>query len=159
MGTMVGKFAVWMLAAAAGRYLTAEVPGLMQTAAAQLDLNNGVNPWQSIKERASGTQPHLAFVFTPVVCRCGQERGLPRSSFSRSLAARRPGSNDLLRIYFVTQRDEVDYNLAYIGSDFSAPKPGYFDKAYINALFEYAYQQARRGYPWQKEPPLLASQR
>jgi hypothetical protein len=65
----------------------------------------------------------------------------------------------LLRIYFVTQRDEVDYNLAYIGSDFSAPKPGYFDKAYMNALFEYAYQQARRGYPWQKEPPLLASNR
>ena len=29
----------------------------------------------------------------------------------------------------------------------------------MNALFDYAYQQARRGYPWQKEPPLLASHR
>jgi len=69
------------------------------------------------------------------------------------------GSNDLLRIYFISQRDGVDYNLAYIGSDFSAPKPGYFDRGYMNALFDYAHQQARRCYPWQKEPPLLASQR
>jgi len=66
------------------------------------------------------------------------------------------GSNDLLRIYFVTQRDHVDYNLAFIGSDFSAPRTGQFDKAYMNALFDYAYQQAKRGYPWRKVPPVLA---
>jgi predicted patatin/cPLA2 family phospholipase len=66
------------------------------------------------------------------------------------------GSNDLLRIYFVTQRDGVDYNLAYIGRDFSTPHPGDFDKAYMNALFDYGYQQARHGYPWRKVPPILA---
>ena len=67
------------------------------------------------------------------------------------------GSNDLVRIYFITQRDGVDYNLAYIGSDFSAPRAGDFDKAYMNALFDYAYQQARHGYSWKKAPPILAS--
>jgi hypothetical protein len=66
------------------------------------------------------------------------------------------GSNDLLRIYFVTQRDGVDYNLAYIGRDFSAPRAGEFDKVYMNALFDYGYQQARHGYPWRKVPPILA---
>ena len=66
------------------------------------------------------------------------------------------GSNDLLRTYFVTQRDGVDYNLAYIGSDFSAPHPADFDKAYMNALFDYGYQQARHGYAWKKVPPMLA---
>lgn len=66
------------------------------------------------------------------------------------------GSNDVLRIYFITQRDGVDYNLAYIGSDFSAPRAGDFDKAYMNALFDYAYQQAREGYRWHKTPPILA---
>ena len=66
------------------------------------------------------------------------------------------GSNDLMRIYFVTQRDGVDYNLAYIGSDFSASRTGEFDKAYMNALYDYGYQQARHGYPWKKVPPLLA---
>jgi predicted patatin/cPLA2 family phospholipase len=67
------------------------------------------------------------------------------------------GSNDLLRIYYTCQRDGVDYNLAYIGSDFSHPEAGDFDKAYMNALFDYAYQQARHGYPWQKVPPILAN--
>ncbi len=63
------------------------------------------------------------------------------------------GANDLMRIYFVTQRDGVAYNLAYIGGDFSAPRTGDFGKAYMNALFDYAYQQARHGYPWKKVPP------
>ncbi len=66
------------------------------------------------------------------------------------------GESDLVRIYFEAQRDSVDYNLAYIGSDFSAPEAGDFDKAYMNALFDYAYQQARHGYPWKKVPPDLA---
>jgi hypothetical protein len=68
------------------------------------------------------------------------------------------GSNDLLRLYFVTQRDNVDYNLAYIGTDFSAPRAGDFDKAYMTALYDYGYQQARHGYPWQKVPPMLRTQ-
>lgn len=66
------------------------------------------------------------------------------------------GLNDVLRIYFVSKLDDIDYNLAYIGSDFSAPRAGDFDKAYMNALFDYAYQQARKGYSWEKEPPMLA---
>jgi predicted patatin/cPLA2 family phospholipase len=66
------------------------------------------------------------------------------------------GMNDVLRIYFVTQRDHVDYNLAYIGSDFSSPRAGDFDQAYMNALFDYAYRQARQGYPWRKTPPISA---
>jgi hypothetical protein len=66
------------------------------------------------------------------------------------------GMNDVLRTYFITQRDGVDYNLAYIGHDFSAPRVGDFDRAYMNALFDYAYQRARRGYDWKKVPPLLA---
>jgi len=65
------------------------------------------------------------------------------------------GTNDVMRIYFVTQRDGVDYNLAYIGADFSAPHPADFDQAYMNALYDYGYQQARVGYPWKKEPPGL----
>jgi hypothetical protein len=65
------------------------------------------------------------------------------------------GRNDVLRTYFVTQRDGVDYNLAYIGSDFSAPKKGEFDQAYMTALYEYGYQQARENREWHKSPPGL----
>jgi hypothetical protein len=70
---------------------------------------------------------------------------------------RASGANDLARIYFVTQRDSVDYNLAYIEGDFTTPHPAKnFDKAYMNAVFNYAYQKARAGYPWRKTPPILA---
>jgi hypothetical protein len=66
------------------------------------------------------------------------------------------GDNDMLRIYFVTQRDGVDYNLAYIGSDFTAERTEDFDRVYMNALFDYAYEQARQGYAWLKSPPTLS---
>jgi hypothetical protein len=66
------------------------------------------------------------------------------------------GSNDLLRVYFITQRDGVDYNLAYIGSDFEMRAAEEFDRAYMKALYDYGHQQAKQGYPWRKEPPMLA---
>jgi hypothetical protein len=73
-----------------------------------------------------------------------------------SVMLRSSGANDLTRIYFVTQRDGVDYNLALIDTDFTVPHPtANFDQAYMNALFDYGYQKARGGYPWQKTPPLL----
>jgi hypothetical protein len=65
------------------------------------------------------------------------------------------GQNDVLRTYFVTQRDGVDYNLAYIGADFKAPKTGEFDQVYMNALYQYGYQQAKSGHAWHKTPPSL----
>lgn len=67
------------------------------------------------------------------------------------------GRNDVLRTYFVTQRDGVDYNLAYIGSDFSAPKSGEFDQSYMRALYDYGYREALAGREWHKMPPGLAS--
>ena len=66
------------------------------------------------------------------------------------------GVNDVLRVYFVTQRDGVDYNLAYIGTDFvTAPKTGEFDQSYMRALYAYGFQQAKEGRSWHKTPPGL----
>jgi hypothetical protein len=65
------------------------------------------------------------------------------------------GIGDLYRIYATTQRDGLDFNLAYIGSDFSAPRTGDFDTTFMKALFDYGYQLARNGYPWKKLPPGL----
>ncbi|MEI7874535.1 MAG: patatin-like phospholipase family protein [Alphaproteobacteria bacterium] len=65
------------------------------------------------------------------------------------------GQNDVLRTYFVSQRDGVDYNLAYIGADFSAPKAGEFDQAYMQALYAYGFQEGRDGKAWHKLPPGL----
>lgn len=61
--------------------------------------------------------------------------------------------NDLYRIYLITQRDSVDYNLAYIGDDFEMPYKGPFDEGYMNTLFEHGYRMGAAGYPWKKTPP------
>lgn len=66
------------------------------------------------------------------------------------------GYNDTLRLYSTSQRDGVDYNLAFIGTDFTAERKETFDQQYMRALFEYGYQQGRQGYDWHKTPPILA---
>jgi predicted acylesterase/phospholipase RssA len=69
------------------------------------------------------------------------------------------GQNDVLRVYFITKRDGVDYNLAYIGRDFKMPRAGPFDQAYMRALFDYGYREAVSGRAWHKVPPGLHSTR
>ena len=65
------------------------------------------------------------------------------------------GFNDVVRIYDTTRRDDIGYNLAYIGRDFTMPLPTPFDPAYMRALFDYGYQKALRGYDWAKRPPVV----
>ena len=65
------------------------------------------------------------------------------------------GRGDLYSIYVLTQRDGLDYNLAFIPKDFNAPHPAEFDRAYMNTLFNRGYAMAEKGYDWQKQPPGL----
>ena len=66
------------------------------------------------------------------------------------------GLNDLFRVYFITQKDGVDYNLAFIGDDFKAlPHEGDFDPKYMKALFAYGYAKGQKGYAWKKAPPYI----
>ena len=67
------------------------------------------------------------------------------------------GIGDLYRIFSITQRDGVDYNLAYIPSAFQVPHTADFDPAYMSQLFEFAYGLAEKGYSWAKSPPILVS--
>jgi hypothetical protein len=63
------------------------------------------------------------------------------------------GVGDLYRLYVYAQRDGLDYNLAYIPEDFPYKAKSEFDTAYMNRLFDYAYNLAKKGYPWSKHPP------
>jgi hypothetical protein len=65
------------------------------------------------------------------------------------------GYNDVVRIYFTSRRDGVDYNLAYIGADFIFPHKENFDPEYMRALFEYGHDIVRKGAVWHKAPPLF----
>jgi predicted acylesterase/phospholipase RssA len=66
------------------------------------------------------------------------------------------GIGDLYQIYLIAQRDNVDYNLAYIPVSFNVPKKEDFDTEYMQQLFDVGYKMAAKGYPWQKMPPGYA---
>ncbi|WPB87541.1 patatin-like phospholipase family protein [Sediminicoccus rosea] len=65
------------------------------------------------------------------------------------------GFNDVMRIWLNAQRDDVEYHLAYIGSDFDVPYTTPFNPAYMGPLFEYGRVRAARGYDWARQPPLV----
>jgi len=67
------------------------------------------------------------------------------------------GLGDIDRIYLTTQRDGVAFRLAYIGTDFQAPRSEPFDPFFMRALFDYGYAKAQAGYPWMTGPPIAGS--
>jgi hypothetical protein len=67
------------------------------------------------------------------------------------------GYNDILRSFNTTQADQVGFNLAYIGSDFTGTFTSPFDQAYMRQLFDYGFARARRGMNWAKQPPALGT--
>lgn len=67
------------------------------------------------------------------------------------------GAGNIYQIYNTASRDGIDFNLAFIPSDFSTPHTEDFDQAYMRSLFQHAFDLARHGYPWRKEPPNLVT--
>ena len=63
------------------------------------------------------------------------------------------GVGDLYRIYLEAERDDIDFNLAYIPASFNAPRQTDFDTEFMRALFQKGYEMAAEGFPWEKAPP------
>jgi hypothetical protein len=80
---------------------------------------------------------------------------LPIAEEAISSMIQASGMNDISQIYFAAGRDGVDYNLAYIGSDFSTEAREQFDPVYMRALYQYGYEKAIKGNPWAKRPPWI----
>ena len=78
---------------------------------------------------------------------------------NRSISSliRTQGIGDLYRIYLSAQRDGMDYNVAFIPSDFNEKPKEEFDPEYMGKLFALGYQMAKNGYPWEKVPPGFES--
>ncbi len=64
------------------------------------------------------------------------------------------GMNDVQRIYAAAEHDGVQYNLAFIGADFTVPYDKPFDPAFMRPLFEYGRQRALAGTAWVSRPPF-----
>ncbi len=79
----------------------------------------------------------------------------PIAERSLDSLVRTQGIGDLYRIYLQTCRDGLEFNLAYIPADFTAKSDGMFDRAYMQALFDLAYERSKAGFPWKKMPPEL----
>lgn len=72
------------------------------------------------------------------------------SIMTRSLSSliRTQGIGDIATIYFLTQRDGVEFNLAFIPEKFNAQPKESFDNTYMKQLFKLGYEKALSGYPW-----------
>jgi len=66
---------------------------------------------------------------------------------------RTQGIGDLYRIYLGALRDEAKFKLAYIPPEFKHENKEMFDPEYMRALFDFAYERAKNGYPWASSPP------
>lgn len=74
---------------------------------------------------------------------------------ARAIASltRTQGIGDLYKIYVTTQRDGIDFNLAFIPATFNTPHPDDFDTHYMRELYALGRRSALDGYQWQKTPP------
>lgn len=68
------------------------------------------------------------------------------------------GVGDLYRIYMITKRDGVAFNLAFIPPTFNVKATEDFDPVYMTKLFDLGYASATApgGYPWHTSPPGFA---
>ena len=85
-----------------------------------------------------------------------EPRMLPIVSRAISSLIATQAIGDLYRIYTITQRDGIDFNLAYIPDSFVPAGEEMFDTKEMTRLYELGHQMAKKGYPWLKAPIGIA---
>ncbi|MEE9574915.1 MAG: patatin family protein, partial [Gammaproteobacteria bacterium] len=63
------------------------------------------------------------------------------------------GIGDIYRIYLTSQRDKVNFNMAFIPTEIEKKSNLEFDTDYMQELFDYGYKQMINGYPWKQTLP------
>lgn len=78
----------------------------------------------------------------------------------RSIATliKNQGRGDLYRMYALSRRDGIDYNLAHIPSSFHGKPRETFDQDYMRVLFDLGYGMGRQGYTWLNGPPGIEAE-
>jgi Patatin-like phospholipase len=76
---------------------------------------------------------------------------------NRSIASliKTQGIGDLYRIALVSDKNHIDYNLAFVPPEFTSLPNDMFDRTYMSSLFAFGYEQSLHGYHWHKQPPGL----
>jgi len=78
---------------------------------------------------------------------------MPIAGRSIDSLIRTQGIGDLYQIYALCKRDDNEFNLAYIPSDFTEVPTEGFDPVYMKKLYERGFNMAVKGYPWTHTPP------
>jgi predicted patatin/cPLA2 family phospholipase len=87
-----------------------------------------------------------------------ERRTVPIAFRAISTLVQFQGIGDLYTIYTVTQRDHIEYNLAFIPPTFDYPHKQIFDTKYMQELFAAGERMAVKGTDWWwKHPPVLLS--
>ncbi|CAN1723744.1 Patatin [Hyphomicrobium sp. 1Nfss2.1] len=76
---------------------------------------------------------------------------------SISTLIKNQGIGDLYRIYSMTARDDIAFNLATIPGSFALTSKEPFDLGYMRALYKTGYELGSLGYHWMNAPPGLVS--
>jgi predicted acylesterase/phospholipase RssA len=63
------------------------------------------------------------------------------------------GRGDIVRLYGISKRDGMEFNLVSIPSEFKVASREPFDKSYMRQLFAAGYSAAASGDTWQNSPP------
>ena len=63
------------------------------------------------------------------------------------------GLGDIYRIFLTSQRDKVNFNMAFIPSDIEKESNEEFDTDYMQELYDYGYKHMTDGYPWKQTLP------
>ena len=95
--------------------------------------------------RNSRLDPHAAIV---------NRKLLPIAGRSISSLIRTQGVGDLYRIFALAERDNLDFNLAYIPASFDDVPQELFDLDWMRKLYQVGYEAGKAGYPWKKSPPM-----
>lgn len=64
-------------------------------------------------------------------------------------------NGDIQRIYYIAQRDGIDFNMIAIPPEFRANRSSDFEKEYMNALADLGRKLGKTGDFWRKKPPAL----
>jgi hypothetical protein len=84
-------------------------------------------------------------------------RTLPIAMRAIECLIQHQGVGDLYRIYTITKRDNVAFNLAYIPATFDVPHTKNFDPVYMGRLYDFAEGLAEHDYQWADRPPIIVS--
>ena len=109
------------------------------------------------KYKVQGT-PHIYIIRNSYVEPRWEEtinKAMPIATRSLRTMVRQQGVGDIYRLYLLSKRDGLDFNLAYVPNDLDITQNEMFDTEYMKSIFDLGFKLGKNGYSWSKAPPEM----